>query len=81
MIGSDCVIERSIIGANVTIKDQTKVSKGCLVGDGVVVGPSAVLRPFERLSKRPDESERRQMEEGEDVDSDLEDVEASASRS
>ena len=80
MIGSDCVIERSIIGANVSIKDQTRVSKGCLVGDGVIVGPSAVLRPFERLSKRPDESERR-MEEDEDVDSDLEDVEASAFRS
>ena len=81
VVGSDCVIERSIIGANVTIKDQTRVSKGCLVGDGVIVGPSAVLRAFERLSKRPDENEKRQMEEDEDVDSDLEDVEASAFRS
>ena len=51
------------------------------MGDGVTVGPSAVLRPFERLSKRPDDSERRRMEEDEEVDSDLEDVEASAFRS
>ncbi|KAG6878693.1 hypothetical protein C0993_011508 [Termitomyces sp. T159_Od127] len=71
-IGSDCVIERSIIGAGVTIKDNSVVHRGSLVGDGVIVGPSALLRPFERLSRKRDSTDS-----SEDEDSDLEDVEAS----
>ncbi|KAG6890454.1 hypothetical protein C0992_001501 [Termitomyces sp. T32_za158] len=71
-IGSDCVIERSIIGAGVSIKDKSVVQRGSLVGDGVIVGPSALLRPFERLSRKRDSADS-----SEDEDSDLEDVEAS----
>jgi translation initiation factor eIF-2B subunit epsilon len=77
-IGSQCVIERSIIGANVNIKNGTRVNKGSLIGDGVIVGPSAVLGPFERLSRRRDANDATpDGDEEEEVDSDLEDVEAS----
>jgi len=79
VIGSQCVIERSIIGTNVNVKDDTQVHKGSLIGDGVVVGPSVILGPFERLSKRRDHSDASLDNDGdEQVDSDLEDVEASA---
>lgn len=50
--------------------------KGCLIGDGVVVGPSAVLEPFERLSRRREPNSASDDED--DEDSDLEEVEASA---
>ncbi|RDB21277.1 Translation initiation factor eIF-2B subunit epsilon [Hypsizygus marmoreus] len=76
VIGADCVIERSIIGANVTIKDSTQVQRGCLIGDGVVVGPFAKLKPFERLSKKRDATDGQPSDADEEVDSDLEDVEA-----
>jgi translation initiation factor eIF-2B subunit epsilon len=59
----------------VDIKNGTRVNKGSLIGDGVIVGPSAVLGPFERLSKRRDANDTTPEEE--EVDSDLEDVEAS----
>lgn len=76
IIGSQCVIEQSIIGTKVNIKNGTQVHKGSLIGDGVIVGPSAILGPFERLSKRRDVSDVNLDDEDEEVDSDLEDVEA-----
>ena len=42
----------------------------------MVVGPSAILGPFERLSKRRD-IDATPDDEDEEVDSDLEEVEAS----
>jgi len=56
----------------VTIKDGSVVEAGALVGDDVVVGPGARLKPFERLSvpwKAPESSDE------EDEASDIEDVE------
>ncbi|KAJ7774726.1 nucleotide-diphospho-sugar transferase [Mycena metata] len=76
VIGAQCVVKRSIIGAGVTIKEKTRVEKGCLVGDGVVVGPLAVLDPFERLSKRRDKTVVVEEEEDNDEDSDIEEIEA-----
>ncbi len=51
-IGPECTVEKSIIGEGVTIKDRSRIVRGCLLGDEVVVGPGAVLPPFERLSKK-----------------------------
>ncbi|KAJ7452519.1 nucleotide-diphospho-sugar transferase [Mycena galericulata] len=74
VIGPQCVVKRSIIGAGVTIKEKTRIEKGCLVGDGVMVGPLAVLDPFERLSKRRDQTAL--AEEEEEDDSDIDEIEA-----
>ncbi|KAF9456787.1 nucleotide-diphospho-sugar transferase [Collybia nuda] len=74
-IGSYCVIERSIIGSGAKIKDNSRVQRGSLIGDGVIVGPSVTLGPFERLSKKRDTMDENESD-GEDVDSDLEEVEA-----
>lgn len=75
IIGAGCVVESSIIGAGVTVKDETSVDRGCLLGDGVSVGPQAHLESFERLSKR-----RKLIDgsstDGED-DSDIEEAENS----
>lgn len=76
VIGEGCTVERSIIGADVQIKDRTHVARGCLIGDGVVVGPDAVLQSFERLSKRRSADDVAADED--DDDSDIEEVEASA---
>lgn len=78
VIGAQCVVKRSIIGAGVTINEKTRIEKGCLVGDGVVVGPLAVLDPFERLSKRRDKTSAEE-EDDDDEDSDIEEIEASTS--
>ncbi|KAK0450768.1 nucleotide-diphospho-sugar transferase [Armillaria borealis] len=73
-IGPECMVEKSIIGEGVIIKDRSRIVRGCLLGDEVVVGPGAVLPPFERLSKKrnPEDEEEDEDEE----DSDLEEIEA-----
>jgi len=76
VVGPNCVIDRSIIGAGVDIKEDSQVQKGCLVGDGVVVGPEAHLAPFARLSKtRTKETENDEEDDGND--SELEQAESS----
>jgi len=72
-IGPECVIERSIVGTGVVMGEKSRVSRGCLIGDGVVLGPGSTLKPFERLSVK--RSDHAKVEEG-DEDSDLEEVEA-----
>ncbi|KIM62417.1 hypothetical protein SCLCIDRAFT_119402 [Scleroderma citrinum Foug A] len=79
VVGSDCTIEYSILSAGVTIKDGSRVERGCLVGDGVVVGPGARLLPFDRLSRRLQDVEESDQDSGDDekeVDSDYEEVDA-----
>ncbi len=76
-IGPECVIEKSIIGEGATVKDSSHITKGCLIGDEVVVGPEALLESFDRLSKRRLRLEGDVDEDEEDEDSDLEEVEAS----
>ncbi|KAF9264793.1 nucleotide-diphospho-sugar transferase [Marasmius fiardii PR-910] len=68
-IGSGCVIEQSIIGMGVTVGDDMKIPRGCLIGDGVSLGPGIQLEPFERLSRRTDNGD------GNDDDSEAEDIE------
>ncbi|KAL1707802.1 hypothetical protein EV121DRAFT_255474 [Schizophyllum commune] len=79
-IGKECTIERSILGAGVQVKDNSVIDRGCLVADDVTVGPKAHLHPFERLSRRRELTAAGNGEdaddEDEEVDSDLEDVEA-----
>jgi translation initiation factor eIF-2B subunit epsilon len=80
VIGPKCVVEHSIVGAGVNIKEKSRVEKGCLIGDGVIIGPQAVLLPFERLSKRTktddtDEDEGSDEDEDEDEDEDDEEDE------
>ncbi|KAJ7219182.1 nucleotide-diphospho-sugar transferase, partial [Mycena pura] len=72
VIGAQCTVKRCIIGTGVTIKEKTKIERGCLVGDGVVVGPLAVLDIFDRLSKR---REGPADDEDED-DSEMEEIES-----
>ena len=81
-VGAGCVVEGSIVGARVRLGDGCHVPRGCLVADGVVIGPGAHLRNFERVSKKRD-APARAADDGsdgddeEDDDSDLEEVEAS----
>ena len=63
VIGPNCTIEYSILSAGVTIKDGSRVERGCLVGDGVVVGPGARLLPFDRLSRRLQDVEESDRDE------------------
>lgn len=79
IIGADCKITRSIIGANADIKDGSVVQKGCLVGDDVVLGPGARLDEFERVSApRANSKPARDNEavSSDEEDSDIEEVEA-----
>ncbi|KAG1877885.1 nucleotide-diphospho-sugar transferase [Suillus subalutaceus] len=71
VVGPNCVVEHSIIGSGVHIKERTRVERGCLIADGVVVGPQAKLAPFSRLSKRRQDSDEED-EEFEDAEEQLE---------
>lgn len=93
VIGNHCTISSSIIGAGVTIHDHTVVPRGCLIADGVILGPNVVLQPFDRISKRrsPGESikdesravlndsdeETGDGNDDDDDDDDLDEIEAS----
>lgn len=62
------------------VKDGSHVPLGCLIAEGVVIGPDAMLDPYERLSaKRSEIIGVGGNEDGdnEDDDSDIEEVEAS----
>lgn len=83
-IGARCVVERSIIGARVMIKDGSHVPQGCLIDEGVVIGPCANLEPYERLSVRRNgitgakDGDKDEADiDDDDYDSDIEEVEAS----
>lgn len=56
------------------VKDGSRIPKGCLLADGVIIGPDASLQPFERLSVGRDEVDMES--DHEDEDSDIEEVEA-----
>ena len=90
-VGAGCVVEGSIVGTRVSLGDNARVPRGCLIADGVVIGAGAKLRNFERVSKRraaaaaaaaatPSQTADDDGSDGddEDDDSDLEDAEASA---
>ncbi|PPQ70755.1 hypothetical protein CVT25_000076 [Psilocybe cyanescens] len=74
-IGANCHVEQSIIGAGVQIKEGSRIPKGCLIADGVIIGPNATLEPFERLSVKRNKADIEADEDGDD--SDVEEVEAS----
>ena len=57
IIGADCIIEESIIGANVRVLEGTTIKRGCLIGQGVVLGPHASLEKFQRVSRHPPKDE------------------------
>ncbi|KAJ3504968.1 hypothetical protein NMY22_g17742 [Coprinellus aureogranulatus] len=67
-IEEGCEVRRSIIGSGVTVKEGSILSKGCLVGDGVVLGPRARLREFERVSVPVKRGEGEDSDEDEDED-------------
>ena len=80
IIGARCTVERSIIGAGVMVKDDSHVPLGCLIAEGVVIGPEAILDPYERLSVKRNKitSVGSGDDDGvDDDDSDIEEVEAS----
>ena len=86
IIGARCVVERSIISAGVVVKDGSHVPLGCLIAEGVVIGPDAMLDPYERLSVKRNEiigaggngdGIDDNDDDDDDDDSDIEEVEAS----
>ena len=67
------MIEYSIIGAGVQIKEMSRVERGCLIADKVTIGPKTRLEPFQKLLKKcqVDHKEEEEEEEaGEDEDDD-----------
>lgn len=76
IIGPNCKIQRSIVGSSCSIKENTHVLNGSLVGDGVTIGPDVTLSPFERLSaQRPNTRDVSLANNSDEEDSDLEGVE------
>jgi translation initiation factor eIF-2B subunit epsilon len=45
-IGDDCQIYYSILASGVQLKNQVSIEKGCLLGQGVVIGHGRQLEPF-----------------------------------
>lgn len=68
-----------------SIKEKSRIERGCLIGDGVTVGPHASLEPLERLSRKRtrtdgaalDKTDDKDETDDEEDDSDLEEAEAS----
>ncbi|KAI9571225.1 nucleotide-diphospho-sugar transferase [Boletus coccyginus] len=78
VVGPNCLIEYSIIGAGVQIKEMSRVERGCLIGDKVTIGPGARLEPFQKLFKScqgDHEEEEEESDEDEDDEADDEEEE------
>lgn len=58
----------------VHVKEGTVIEKGCLIADGVVVGPKGRIKEFERVSKRSEKPSAASGADDEDEDSELEGV-------
>ena len=59
------------------IGEKTTIARGCLVGDGVILGAQARLGEFDRVSKRKDEGDEDEDDEEEDEDEEDEESEDS----
>lgn len=55
VVESSCTIEQCIIGRGAKILKGSVLSRGSLVGDGVILGPNAKLEAFTRVSRTPPE--------------------------
>ncbi|KAF8447592.1 nucleotide-diphospho-sugar transferase [Boletus edulis BED1] len=70
VVGPNCVVEHSIIGAGAQIKEASRVERGCLIADKVIIGPGARMEPFQKLLKKCQdgraEGEEEEEEEGEE---------------
>ncbi|KAF8136711.1 nucleotide-diphospho-sugar transferase [Boletus edulis] len=70
VVGPSCVVEHSIIGAGAQIKEASRVERGCLIADKVIIGPGARMEPFQKLLKKCQdgraEGEEEEEEEGEE---------------
>ncbi|KAG8217822.1 hypothetical protein J3R82DRAFT_5987 [Butyriboletus roseoflavus] len=75
VVGPNCVIEYSIVGAGVQIKETSRVERGCLIGDKVTIGPQARMEPFQKLSKKCQDDHEEDDNEEEDDDDDDDDEE------
>lgn len=65
------VVEGSVLGKGVTILKDSRIDRGCLISDEVVIGPNARLAKLSRVSPRPDPGNE---------DEDDEEVEVAAGR-
>ena len=70
VIGRGCVVEGSVVGYGVTLGPDTKVGKGCLIGDEVTTGKGADLGEFRRVGRR---AERDDDDDDTDDDEDEQD--------
>ena len=52
-IEDDCHLNGSIIGRNVNIKKQTRIEKGCLISNNVIIGPEVTLSPHTFIESKP----------------------------
>ncbi|KLO12608.1 nucleotide-diphospho-sugar transferase [Schizopora paradoxa] len=71
VVEAGAVVESSILGKGVVVKKGSMVERGCLVGDGVVLGPEASLAEFSRVSRR---GLRAEVADDEDEDEDDDDA-------
>jgi translation initiation factor eIF-2B subunit epsilon len=84
-IEADCTVEESIFGFGVTVRERSRVERGCLVADKVVVGPEAYIEPYTRLGKKLTDEEKEALgddyEEDEDLEESIKGMSLSALRS
>ncbi|KAG0729182.1 Translation initiation factor eIF-2B subunit epsilon [Chionoecetes opilio] len=52
-IKAGCVLEDCLVGDRVVLGERVRVTAGCVLGKGVVLGPDVTLPPGTRLSAKP----------------------------
>ncbi|KAL5533149.1 GCD6 [Sanghuangporus sanghuang] len=51
-IEQGAIVEGSVLGKGTTILKDSRIERGCLIADGVVIGPNARLNNLSRVSQR-----------------------------
>ncbi|KAF7793053.1 hypothetical protein EIP86_004158 [Pleurotus ostreatoroseus] len=74
VVGAGSTVTQSIVGSQVRIGEGSQLERGCLVGDGVVLGKNVHLAPFSRVSRRRD---LLSVDEGEESEEEWDEIEQS----
>lgn len=76
VVDAGAVVEHSILGKGVRVKAKSTIARGCVVGDGVVLGPEAKLSEFTKVSRKGLRAENADEDDEDDEEINFEAMEA-----
>lgn len=67
-VGANSTITETIIGCGVQIRPNSRVGRGCMIGDGAILGAGANIPPFSKVAGMPPPQEDDWEDEALDIE-------------